>query len=147
MKLNTFTATSLASVLMLGGLSSAIAPAQANPSVQLIAQATAARAFVTVEQNHPTSGTARIVTENGQRYLEFDRRFSTVSGPDVKVILHRNSTLPVKLDEADYITLASLKGFSGAQRYAIPNSVNLDNFQAVGIWCKKFNVTFGYASL
>ncbi|MBE9116976.1 DM13 domain-containing protein [Lusitaniella coriacea LEGE 07157] len=144
MKFKSLTAVSLASVLVLG---SAIIPAQASPSLQLVAQATAPNSFVTVEQDHPTTGTARIVTENGQRYLEFDRQFDTARGPDVKVILYRGSTVPVNVSESDYITLAALKGFSGAQRYAIPNSVNLDDFQAVGIWCKKFNVTFGYASL
>lgn len=144
MKFNFLSAASLTSVLLLGSVT---IPAQANPSVQLVAQATAPSSFVTVEQDHATTGTARIVTENGQRYLEFDRQFDTARGPDVKVILYRGSTVPVNINESDYITLAALKDFSGAQRYAIPNSVNLDDFESVGIWCKKFNVTFGYASL
>ena len=45
------------------------------------------------------------------------------------------------------MSLAPLKGFSGAQRYEIPDNVNLDDYEAVAIWCRKFNVTFGYAKL
>lgn len=126
-------------------------PVSATPSFNS-AQATTASvvrsgSFVTTEQDHPTTGTARIITENGKRYLEFDRAFDTASGPDVRVILHRDRSVPVKLDESDYITLASLKSFNGAQRYAIPETVNLDEFNSVAIWCRQFNITFGYASL
>ncbi|NJL84385.1 MAG: DM13 domain-containing protein [Chloroflexaceae bacterium] len=103
--------------------------------------------FVTVEQEHPTAGTATIVEENGKRYLEFDETFTTAEGPDVNVILYRGDTLPVNLAEADYQTLAKLEQFNGAQRYEIPDAINLGDFQAVGIWCKQFNVTFGYAGL
>lgn len=103
--------------------------------------------FVTVEQDHPTQGTARIVEENGQRYLVFDRAFTTAQGPDVEVILYRGSQVPVNIAERDYITLAPLQSFDGEQRYAIPANLDLGEFGAVGIWCRQFNVTFGYAAL
>ncbi|NEQ63853.1 MAG: DM13 domain-containing protein, partial [Moorea sp. SIO4A1] len=47
----------------------------------------------------------------------------------------------------DYVTLARLQKFSGAQRYAIPDDLNLDEFGSVAVWCRRFNITFGYASL
>lgn len=109
----------------------------------LIAQGT----FVTVEQDHPTQGTAQIIEENGQRYLVFDRAFTTARGPDVQVILYRGSQVPVNLAEEDYVTLAPLQSFDGEQRYAIPADFDLSEFESVGIWCRQFNVTFGYAAL
>ncbi len=125
------------------------APTDAAPkTVQMMAQSTLASGqFVTVEQDHATTGTARIVTENNQRYLEFDAAFDTARGPAVEVVLYRNSTVPVNLDEKDYVTLAPLQSFTGAQRYAIPADLDLSTYQSVAIWCREFNVTFGYAAL
>lgn len=123
-----------------------------SPSLQIAQGMTAnytlrSGRFVTVEQDHPTAGQAKIVSQSGKRYLEFDRAFTTATGPDVQILLYRGNKLPVKLAEKDYVTLAKLQKFNGAQRYEIPANVNLDDFKAVGIWCKKFNVTFGYAAL
>ncbi|HHP7230306.1 MAG TPA: DM13 domain-containing protein [Xenococcaceae cyanobacterium] len=103
--------------------------------------------FVTVEQDHPTTGQATIIEENGQRYLEFDSDFTTAQGPAVKVVLHRSNSVPVNLQEADYITIAPLQSFDGQQRYPLPADLNLDEYQSVAIWCEQFNVTFGYADL
>lgn len=102
--------------------------------------------FVTVEQDHPTAGQAQIVEENGQRYLKFDADFTTARGPDVNVVMHRNTSVPVNLQE-EYIILAPLQSFDGAQQYLIPDDFNLDEYQSVAIWCRQFNVTFGYATL
>lgn len=115
--------------------------AQSNVSVLATGQ------FTTVEQEKPTAGTARVIEENGQRYLEFDAAFTTATGPDVEVVFHRDSVVPVNLDEADYVTLAPLQSFDGAQRYAIPEDMDLSAFNSVAIWCAEFNVTFGYAAL
>jgi hypothetical protein len=103
--------------------------------------------FVTVEQDHATTGTAEIVTENGQTYVVFDEAFDTARGPDVVVVLHQGADVPVKLAEENYVTLASLQSFDGAQRYLIPAEIDVDAYDAVAIWCRQFNVTFGYATL
>ncbi|MEO0533220.1 MAG: DM13 domain-containing protein [Cyanobacteria bacterium P01_A01_bin.123] len=47
----------------------------------------------------------------------------------------------------DYTTIATLESFNGAQRYAILETVNVDDYSSVVIWCAQFNVTFGYAAL
>lgn len=107
----------------------------------------ASGSFLTVEQDHPTEGTARIINENGKRYLEFDGAFTTAQGPDVNVILHRNNSIPVNVKEGEYITLAALQSFEGSQRYLLPDDLDIGEFKSVGIWCREFNVTFGYASL
>jgi hypothetical protein len=108
-----------------------------------------------VSGEHPTQGTARIIALNGKFFLELDQGFKTSdSGPDLVVILHRSSQVlssthppAYPLRSTDYVVLAPLRQFSGAQRYAIPDKVNLANYQSAAIWCRQFNATFGAAQL
>ncbi|MEM8777900.1 MAG: DM13 domain-containing protein [Cyanobacteria bacterium P01_G01_bin.49] len=116
-------------------------------AIAQVKEITRSGSFVTTEQDHPTAGKATIIKEGEKHYLEFDKDFTTADGPDVQVILYRGNEVPVNLSEEDYMSLAPLQEFSGTQRYEIPDDVNLDDYQAVGIWCREFNVTFGYASL
>ncbi|MBE9167987.1 DM13 domain-containing protein [Pleurocapsales cyanobacterium LEGE 06147] len=144
---------SLAAALLCTTVGSAFLTASAiaeplNTQAQLVAvQEDTAYSFVTVEQDHQTTGTVKIIEENGQKYLEFDEDFTTANGPDVQVILYRDNSIPVNIEEADYIALSPLESFSGQQRYLIPEDINLKEYQAVGIWCQQFNVTFAYAAL
>lgn len=151
MKFNRVASLGIASAVLFAGFGT-IAPSslQAKPlanSIQLKAQTTlAAGTFVTVEQDHPTTGAATILEKDGKRYLEFSQGFDTASGPDVQVILHRDGVVPLNVSEQNYITLAPLESFSGGQRYEIPANVDIEDFDAVAIWCREFNVTFGYAA-
>jgi hypothetical protein len=116
-------------------------------------QSTTIKSGVFVPGEQPTEGTARIVTKNGKPYLELDQEFKTSEqGPDLVVILHRSdniigSTKPpaYPLKKGDYVVLAPLKKFSGAQSYAIPETISLNDYKSAGIWCRKFNATFGAA--
>jgi Electron transfer DM13 len=109
--------------------------------------------FVSAEQE--TQGKVSITTKNGQSFLDIDNSFKTSNlAPDLVVILHRSdnviaSTKPpsYSLNKGDYIILGPLKKFSGAQSYAIPNNINLTDYKSAGIWCRKFNATFGAAKL
>ena len=103
--------------------------------------------FTAVGKQQPTTGQVKLLKENGKRYLVFDSDFSTPNGPDVFVILHRNNTITNNIKENNYINIARLENFSGGQRYLIPDNVNLDDYQSVGIWCREFNVTFAFATL
>lgn len=141
--------------------SGTIANSQPLPSPVLMAQARKAKQPMLLKSGnfksgeHPTQGKARIVTQNGKSFLELDQGFKTSSlGPDLVVVLHRSnnvlgSTTPpaYPLKDGDYIVLAPLRKFNGAQRYAIPARVNLANFQSAVIWCRQFNATFGAATL
>lgn len=108
-----------------------------------------------ISGEHATQGIVRILTQNGKHSLELDQAFKTSEmGPDLVVILHRSdnviaSTKPpaYPLNKGDYTIIAPLKKFSGAQSYSIPQNINLDNYQSVAIWCRKFNATFGAAKL
>lgn len=104
---------------------------------------------------HSTQGKVRIMTQNGKSFLELDQEFKTSDmGPDLVVILHRSSDVlgstqapSYPLNSGDYVLLAPLQKFSGAQRYDIPANVNLASYKSAAIWCRKFNATFGAAKL
>ncbi|AUT03149.1 electron transfer protein with DM13 domain protein [Nostoc sp. CENA543] len=108
-----------------------------------------------VSGEHTTQGTVNIVTQNGKSFIELEQSFKTSSsGPDLVVVLHRSpnviaSTRPpaYPLKRGDYIVIAPLQKFRGSQRYLIPQNVNLADYQSVAIWCRKFNATFGSATV
>lgn len=97
----------------------------------------------------PTTGKARIVTENGHRFLELDNAFSTSNlGPDLHVLLDTTDKPPQTYQNlGSAINLGRLRSYNGAQRYPIPDSINLNSFKSVVIWCRMANATFGYAPL
>ncbi len=102
--------------------------------------------FVTVEA--ATAGEAKIVKDGDRNYIELSKDFKTSKdGPDLKVILYREIQVPLHLKGLTYLNLGALKSFEGVQRYEIPNNVNLREIQSVGIWCERFDVTFGSAPL
>ncbi len=120
----------------------------AQPSITRAAKALLASGqFVTVDQAKATTGTARIVEKDGQRILEFDGAFDTARGPDVRVVLYKGDSVPVSIDESDYVVIGDLKSFEGSQGYVLPADLNLDDYGSVAIWCAEFNVTFGYADI
>ena len=96
---------------------------------------------------HPTRGSARIVEIGGKSFVELDGQFKTDAAPDLVVILHRSSAPALKLKAGDYLSLAPLRATTGSQRYAIPADVKLADYNAVAIWCRQFNATFGAATL
>ena len=152
MKFQNLQAIGLTSALLLTTISGVlIAPSVKANSLRestpwVAVKTNSANSFVSVG-GHKTTGGVKILSENGQRYLEFDHAFATENGPDLKVVLHRNSSVGASLAEGDYIALAPLNSFKGTQRYLIPNHLDLDKYSSVAIWCQQFNVTFGYAPL
>jgi hypothetical protein len=114
----------------------------ASPTAQSVpSPALKSGQFVTAE--HTTKGAARIVMEDGKRFLVLDSAFMTDEGPDLLVLLHQEQT--PQTYEQNYISLGELKNAKGEQRYAIPDDADLDAFRSVVIWCRQFNATFGYA--
>jgi hypothetical protein len=103
---------------------------------------------------HETTGNAELVTQNGQTTLVFDDTFATSNGPDLYVVLHRSANLIAEstppafpIEEDDYIVIAPLASIDGRQEYVVPAEVNLDDYEAVAVWCQQFNATFGAAPL
>ena len=116
-------------------------------STILIAEAESLASGDFVDVEHPTQGQASIIKEGNNRYLELNSDFQSDRGPALQVILHRADTVDLKLEEGDYISLGELQEFSGNQRYAIPDDIDLSEYNSVAIWCEQFNATFGYAPL
>ena len=135
MKFNKLAGFGIASILLLGSvgqLAISAQPVQAQRAGRSVRVAAKSKSLIAsgnfVKAEKATRGKAKIVNVNGRRYLEFDKAFSTGNGPDVKVILHRNSNIPLNIREGNYITLGRIKSFNGILRYAIPNNVNLANY-------------------
>jgi hypothetical protein len=98
---------------------------------------------------HETSGTATIhQLAGGQRVLRFTD-FETSNGPDVQVYLVAAPDAPDNetVTQAGFINLGTLKGNIGDQNYDLPAEVDLEKYQSVSIWCRRFGVNFGAAPL
>jgi hypothetical protein len=98
---------------------------------------------------HKTSGVATILQlPDGKRALRLTN-FATSNGPDVHVYLVAASdvTDSATVKKAGFVDLGSIKGNIGDQNYDVPSPVDLNKYQAVTIWCARFNVNFGTAPL
>jgi hypothetical protein len=107
-------------------------------------------AFITHE--HATSGTARLVRNpDGSHQVELVG-LDTSDGPDLRVWL---TDQPVKegtsgwrvFDDGEWSELGRLKGNRGNQVYPVPASIDVDDYRSISIWCKRFAVSFGAATL
>lgn len=141
---------SLAALVALGTVSTAMMTprqqrASAEPAIASVAQTTVAKSATWTDVAHSTDGSARIVVEDGVRYLELDESFSTDRGPDLFVLLHKQE-IPSRYNDEDYVNLGRLERVSGTQRYLVPDGVDIESFESAVIWCRQFDVTFGYAT-
>jgi len=100
---------------------------------------------------HQTSGRATIYNmADGKRYLRLSD-FTTSNGPDVHVLLARSDDKALNQeiikDKLDSVELGSLKGNQGDQNYDLPAAADLNQYQAVVIYCERFHAIFGVARL
>ncbi|WP_153411113.1 DM13 domain-containing protein [Nocardia macrotermitis] len=51
------------------------------------------------------------------------------------------------LDDGRHIDLGALKGNQGNQNYEVPPGTDLTGFPTVAIWCERFSVSSGAATL
>ncbi len=93
-----------------------------------------------IDGDHPTSGTGLTITDGTQTFLRFEG-FETDNGPDLNVYLRSSA------DPDDYIDLGDLKGNIGDQNYELPADIDLDRYDFIDIWCVRFGVSFGSATL
>jgi len=101
-----------------------------------------------VDRSHPTSGTALIVSDGGDRRVLRLEGFETDNGPDLFVYLSATTPdAPEGTFDDDFVDLGRLKGNVGDQNYEIPADVDLDRYATVAIWCRRFSVVFGAAAL
>lgn len=105
-----------------------------------------------ISHEHRTTGTVKVVLlPDGSRTLRLEG-LDTSNGPDLHVWI---TDAPVKegkagwhvFDDGAYESLGRLKGNKGDQNYALPESIDLDRYTSVTIWCARFSVSFGAAEL
>jgi hypothetical protein len=98
---------------------------------------------------HETKGMAAVYQlPDGKRVLRFTE-FETSNGPDVQVYLvaAADASDNETVTTSGFIHLGALKGTNGDQNYEVPGNVDLNTYQAVTIWCRRFGVNFGTAPL
>jgi Electron transfer DM13 len=100
---------------------------------------------------HSTSGRATIYQESDGKLVLRLTNFKTSNGPDVHVILvavkDADDDANFLKNSTERVELGKLKGNEGDQNYEIPNGTDLARFQAVSIYCERFNANFGAAPL
>jgi hypothetical protein len=98
---------------------------------------------------HETTGKARIYRVQGGKSVLRLEQFKTSNGPDVRVYLVKGSDASdsAVIKGGGFVDLGALKGNVGDQNYAIPDNVDLNEFRSVSIWCRRFAVNFGAATL
>ncbi|MEM8652644.1 MAG: DM13 domain-containing protein [Pseudomonadota bacterium] len=92
--------------------------------------------------DHITTGGVSIVkTANGGAVVILDSDFSLDGAPDPRVGFGKDGKYVEATD------LGELSSKTGLQVYVVPASVNVDDFNEVYIWCRKFAVPLGIASI
>jgi hypothetical protein len=98
---------------------------------------------------HGTSGRATLLElPDGSVFVRLEG-LDTSNGPDLRVIL---SAAPASddwyvYDDVAYVDLGPLKGNIGSSNYRIPGDLDLSSYRSVVVWCRRFTVGFGVASI
>jgi len=130
-------------------LSPATAPSSAAAEA---AEAVVVRTGSFVTHEHATAGTARLVRNpDGSHQVEL-AGLDTSDGPDLRVWLTdqevKKGTAGWRVfDDGKWIELGRLKGNHGDQIYPVPETADPGDYRSISIWCKRFAVSFGAASL
>ena len=92
--------------------------------------------FVGGDDAHPAAGSFQISADETGRTLSFSEDFSTRRGPDLFVWLVQGD------DTENRYVVQRLQSARGAQTYAIPEEVELSEYDRVLVWCRAFGVLF-----
>ncbi|MXW26763.1 MAG: DM13 domain-containing protein [Dehalococcoidia bacterium] len=92
---------------------------------------------------HFAEGKAFIIETEPGVYILRVEEFSVRNGPDLFVYLSRN---PDGWEE-EAINLGDLKATDGAFNYEIPSDIDIEEFKSAVVWCRRFAVLFGHATL
>jgi hypothetical protein len=118
------------------------AEADASGPVEL-----ATGSFVSRNRYTVTGTATTYELEDGERILRLED-FESTNGPDLYVYL---TVAGADDDDAaldtEFIDLGTLTGNIGDQNYVIPAEVDLDRYDSVVIWCRRFTTSFGVADL
>jgi len=91
--------------------------------------------------DHITTGTASIVGTTGHYMLALSDNFELDGAPDPIVGFGKNGNFDIATK------LGALKNRTGQQNYDLPSNFTPSSNLEVYIWCEKFNVPLGVATL
>ena len=105
-----------------------------------------------ITHEHATTGTVQLLElPDGSRVLRL-QDLDTSNGPELKVWLTDQPVIEGTdgwgvFDDGRYLDLGDLKGNIGSSNYPIPADADLTGLTSVSVWCDRFNVSFGAATL
>ncbi|MFC4126299.1 DM13 domain-containing protein [Nocardia rhizosphaerae] len=103
-----------------------------------------------LSHEHETSGSVQIQrTAEGTLVLRISD-LRTSDGPALRVWLTDQPVIADdwhNFDDGAYVDLGTLKGNVGNQNYELPAGTDLSTLKSVSIWCARFHVSFGAATL
>jgi hypothetical protein len=84
-----------------------------------------------------------------ERMVFLEPDFKVGPGPKYHVYLVPKAQVRSEADvkAATPVNLGRLRSFEGSQRFSVPESVNLDDYKSVVIWCEQFSVLISPADL
>lgn len=91
--------------------------------------------------DHITTGEVKIVQTSAGPVVLLASDFSLDGAPDPKVGFGSNG----KFDAATI--LGPLRSINGLQAYAVPDGIDPGQYNEVYIWCEKFSVPLGVATI
>ncbi|WLR61215.1 DM13 domain-containing protein [Guptibacillus hwajinpoensis] len=97
--------------------------------------------FVDGDDVHHASGNITSFYTDSEQWVRFEN-FEVTNGPDLYTVLVKEGQ---STDEGTI--LGELKGNVGSQNYRIPGSSSLEEGDRIVVWCKAFEVDFGFAEL
>jgi|APTNR8051073442_1049403.scaffolds.fasta_scaffold12901_2 hypothetical protein len=117
---------------------------ETDESSEVVEEETAAPAKSQwISRDHQTTGEVFLTAdENGNRYVRFEN-LATDNGPDLKVYIAKS--MSSDNSPIDFIDLGELKANKGDANYLIPADVNIEEYNHVVIWCKRFSSNFADA--
>ena len=93
-----------------------------------------------VAKAHEVEGKVLLLEVDRGKVLRFEN-FNTVNGPDLRIYLSKDLT------DDDFVELGKIKATKGNVNYDIPESVDINEYNNVLVWCKPFGVLFSSATL
>ncbi len=112
-----------------------------SPMAATAGDAPAKGAFAGASDHITTGGVQIVKTADGGAVVILDSDFSLDGAPDPRVGFGRDGVY------AEATDLGELQKIKGLQIYVVPASINVDDFNEVYIWCLKFGVPLGVATL
>jgi len=97
------------------------------------------------KKRYSIKGTWSVSEVDGQSVITFNDDFKTKGGPDLKLFLSSEKVkdLDSGTVEPTSVKLSVLKSNNGAQRYIIPDDIDLTQYKSVVIHCEAFSVLWG----